>query len=163
MLDLFGKGPKADQLLRSGIAKMKAALGPNDPKLADALIDLGTALDGQSRFKDAQATIQDAIRIASRRLPPDDPLVVRAKSALGMVLADSGSYEKAIAVLEPLLKFQSGQESTYAFTALAVSEGQTGQRERAEARANLAVVYDALHQPDKAAKFRTELAANQPH
>jgi tetratricopeptide (TPR) repeat protein len=131
MYGMLGKFQKADELLQLGLEKMKAGLGSENPRVADSLIQIGLLRDEQAQFKDAERLVREGLNIASRHLPPDDPTVLRAKSALGIVLKDSGSYDKAIAVLEPLVKVPpTGDEGSYileeTLTALAAAEVNAG-------------------------------------
>ena len=137
MYQMLGKFVKADELLRLGLDKMKVALGPENPKVAESLIQLGLLRDEQTQFKDAERLIREGLNLASRHLPQEDPTVLKAKSALGRLLADSGSYDKAIAVLDPLVKLSpTGEEGTYilldSLRALAPAEAHTGHLELAE-------------------------------
>jgi tetratricopeptide (TPR) repeat protein len=147
MYRMLGKFQQADNLMRLGIERMKMAVGPENPKVADDLIDLGLSRGDQAQFKDAERLIREGLSLASRHLPPGDPAVLRAKSALGVVLSDSGSYDQAIALLDPLVKLQpGGQEDQYilvdSLPALASAEADTGHLDIAESLDRRALALD---------------------
>jgi serine/threonine-protein kinase len=145
MYDMLGKHQKADGLLHLALEKTKVALGPDHPKVIDALVQLGISANGQAQFKDAERWIREGLNLAAGRLPPGDPTVLRAKSTLGMVLTDGGSFEKAVAILEPLAKLPVSEDGTYKLTALAVSKGRTGHPEIAESLDRQALAWDRKH------------------
>jgi tetratricopeptide (TPR) repeat protein len=137
MYRMLGKFEKADELLRLGLDKMKVALGPDNPKVADSLIQMGLSRLDQAQFKDAERLIRAGLDVAGRHRSPEDPVVLRGKAALGRVLAESGSYDKAIAVLDPIVKLTpTGEDGTYilveSLPALAVAQQSTGHFDVAE-------------------------------
>jgi eukaryotic-like serine/threonine-protein kinase len=113
MYGMLGRYQRADELLRLALQKMKSALGPEDTRIVDGLIQLGMLRGDQDNPKEAERLVTEGLNLASRHLPGNDPSVVRAKVALGRALVQSGSYDKAIAVLRPLIDIRpSGEEGT---------------------------------------------------
>jgi serine/threonine-protein kinase len=104
MYRLLGNYRQADEMLRLALERMKSAVGSEDIKNVDFMLQLGALRGDEGQTKEALRMVQDGLNLASRHLPPDDTTVVSAKSALGRVLFQSGAYDKAIAVLEPLTK-----------------------------------------------------------
>ena len=116
MYRLLGRYQKSDELLGLALQKMKGTLSPDDPRIVDALIQLGALRGDQSNPKEAERLVREALSLAGRRFPPADPVVVSAQSALGRVLVQGGSYDQGIAVLDPLMKIQpSGEEGMDTF------------------------------------------------
>ena len=80
-----------------------------------ALVQLGLLRGNQAQTVEAEKLIRQALDLADRlRLKPDDPILVNAASSLGKVLVQAGSYDKAIAILEPLvlpIAFERGRNS----------------------------------------------------
>lgn len=147
MYMMLGKFQKADELLRLGLEKTKLAVGPENPKVADSLVQMGRLRGAQAQFQEAERLIKEGLDLASRHLPPDHPTVLRAKVALGVVLANSGAYSKAIALLDPLVKRPPpGEEGTYilleSLPALAVSEHDNGHPEISESLNRRALALD---------------------
>lgn len=144
---MLGKFQQSDELLRLALEKRKVALGSENPKVADTLIQMGLSRGEQTRFKDAERLIREGLDIANRHLPPDDPTVLKAKSALGVVLGESGSYEKAIALLTPIVQRPpTGEEVTYiladSLPPLASAEQNTGHIDVAESLNRRALALD---------------------
>ena len=151
MYGSLGKLPQAGKLMELSLGKMKAARGPEDPRVAEILVETGSLQGEEARFKDAEKAIREGLNLASRRLPAGDPQVLRAKSALGVLLFESGSYDQAIAVLDPLVKLDpGGEEGQYilvdSLPALAGAEMDTGHLDVAESyyRQALAVTRQLL-------------------
>jgi tetratricopeptide (TPR) repeat protein/predicted Ser/Thr protein kinase len=147
MYQMLGKFPKADQLLHLALERMKVALGPQNPKIAEILIELALLRSDQGQYKDAESMAQKAVEIASRHLPPTAPAVVRAKTALGRVLAERGPSDKAIALLEPLVKIPPSAEEgpnilLESIRALAYAELTAGQYEVSESMYRRALILD---------------------
>jgi len=147
MYQRLGKFQQSNELLQLGLEKRQAALGAENPKVADSLIKMGLSRGEQTQFKDAERLIREGLDIATRHLPPDDLTVLRARSALGVVLAESGSYDKAIALLNPIVKRPpTGEEGTYilldSLPPLAVAEQNTGHIDVAESLNRRALALD---------------------
>lgn len=112
MYNQLGNFPESDRLLFLALEKMKAARGPEDPRVAGILVKIGILRGDRSQFKDAERFAQDGLAMTERHAAANDPLVIQAKSVLGRVAAQSGSFEKAIAMLEPLVKIRpEGEEA----------------------------------------------------
>jgi serine/threonine protein kinase/tetratricopeptide (TPR) repeat protein len=144
---MVGKFQQSNELLRLGLEKRKVTLGPENPKVADSLIEMGLSRGEQTQFKNAERLIREGLDIATRHLPPDDLTVLRARSALGVVLAESGSYDKAIALLSPIVKRPpTGEEGTYilldSLPPLAAAEQNTGHIDVAESLNRRALALD---------------------
>ncbi|MFN7992560.1 MAG: serine/threonine-protein kinase [Bryobacteraceae bacterium] len=135
--DMLGSFQESERLLRLALDRMKTALGPEDPKIAEVLLKLGILRGDQSQIGDALRFAQDGLTLALRHAAPQDRIVVEARSVLGRVTAQSGSFEKAIAILEPLVgQPVSGEEATYNLadnlTVLGVCSYELGRIEKAE-------------------------------
>jgi eukaryotic-like serine/threonine-protein kinase len=102
MYELLGRFEKADRSLHLALDKTKAAFGAESPEAANALVPIALLRGDQGDYKEAERLVREALDSLNHRLPGDDPAVVEAKSVLGRVLAQGGSYEKAAAILEPI-------------------------------------------------------------
>lgn len=147
MYEVLGDFQKADGLLRAGLDKMKAAWGPENPKVADALAQLGTLRGDQAQYKDAERLVREGLNLATRHLPPDDPTVVETKATLGRVMAQSGSFESAIAILDPIVRLRpSGEDGNYTLSqslaALAIAHYYAGHYAVAESLDRRLLVLD---------------------
>jgi serine/threonine-protein kinase len=134
----LGKLPQAERLLQSAVERMKAGAGPEDARVADAMLQLGLLRGDQARFKDAEQWMRQGLDVASRRLPPGDPEVLKAHWALGQIMAQSGAYDQAITVLDPLVHMKpsgvGAADVTLAdsLTALGYARQYTGRFDLAE-------------------------------
>jgi serine/threonine-protein kinase len=147
MYRLLGRYQNADGLLRSALEKMKTTLSPDDPKVIDGLLQLGALRGDESQSKEAEQLVGKALSLASRNRAPDDPVVIEAKSALGRVLVQSGSYDKAIAILQPIVKIQPSTDEAMdnlleSLTALGIAEHFTGHYDLAESLNRRALALD---------------------
>jgi eukaryotic-like serine/threonine-protein kinase len=146
MYDRLGQFQKAEKLLPLALEETKAALGAENPRVAKLLIELGTLRGDQAQPKEAERLVREAVDLASRHLPADDPLVLQANAVLGRVLVEGGSYDKAIAILEPIARRQPSGEAAYAvrdsLSTLAVAEQYTGHLDVAESSSRRVVALD---------------------
>jgi len=115
-----------------------------------ALLNLGEVYLAKKDYPRAEHSYREALARFIEKLPPGHPSTAIAQARLGHVLVLEKQYKKAE---EQLL---AGYE---------VLTKQPGpQASRIEnARKDLLTVYEALHQPSEASKFRAELAANAPN
>jgi serine/threonine-protein kinase len=102
MYDALGRFEKADRSLHLALEKTQVVFGPSSPEAARALAQIGRLRGDQADYKQAERLIREALDSLTRSLPRDAPAVVEAKSYLGRVLSQSGSYAEAIAILEPI-------------------------------------------------------------
>lgn len=129
--------PKAESFLRSGLEKSKA-LGAETRRTMSALVQFGSLRGDQAQFPEAERLFHEALDLARRlHLAADDPLLVNAQAELGKVLIESAAYDKAIALLEPIVRRPaSGEEAMVnlqeAISYLAVAEQYTGHYDTSE-------------------------------
>jgi len=64
----------------------------------------------QSQVAEAERLIREGLAMDGRHLPPNDPAVLRAESALGRVLEDRGAYDEAVKTLDETVRLQSAQK-----------------------------------------------------
>ncbi len=162
MYERLGKFQKSDELLRLSIQTTKAAVGPDDPRVAEGLIQLGLLREDQANMKDAERLLRQGIELLSRRSAPNDPAVVEAKADLGSVMAERGLYDEAAALVRPLIEIPpKGEEGTSALlkslTALASIELSAGQYTAAEGLLRRALVLDRRIYGNEHPRVATEL------
>jgi serine/threonine-protein kinase len=110
MYEVLGNYPKADALLRASLDKIKAALGPDDPKVAESLLQLAVLRGDQAQYKEAERLARLGLDVASRHSSLDSIPVLQAKVALARVLIQSSSYDKVAALLDPIVRVQPANE-----------------------------------------------------
>jgi len=147
MYEQLNRYSKADEFLRLGLDKSKA-LGAETPRTLDALAQLGLLRGDQAQYPEAERLLRQALDVAGRlHLSPDDPRLVNAQAGLGRVLVQSGAYQKAILLLEPIVRrpASSGEamiNQAEALTSLSVAEQYTGKYAAAESHNRQALALD---------------------
>ena len=110
----------------------------------------GTIFIKKEQYDRAEPLLRETVKALTERSLPGNLSVGGAQALLGRVLLREKHYR------------ESGEQLTAAYAILAKQPGTSYLKMLQQTREDLATVYEALHQPDKAAKFRTELVANQP-
>ena len=99
----LGSLNRADTLLGRALERRRAVFGGESPEAAGSLVALGGLRLRQARLQEAEALVREGVRMASTTLPPEHPLVLEAKTALGRVLQEKGDYPGAVAILEEVV------------------------------------------------------------
>jgi serine/threonine protein kinase/Tfp pilus assembly protein PilF len=105
----LGRFDAAEPLLRSSVELQTNVTGRDDPDTAGRLISLGMLRLDEGKVQEAEQLVRQGLAIDRRHLPPRDPAIARAESALGHVLEDHGAYPEAVNVLSDALQVQSAQ------------------------------------------------------
>jgi eukaryotic-like serine/threonine-protein kinase len=145
-----GEFDEAERGYKQEVGIYRAVYGEQHQFTAVALSSLGEVYLKKGEFPRAEALFRDAIQRLSAKSGSDPVYRGTALVRLGRALLRQKRYEEA----EP--------QTRAGYELLAKTTGASSEWLR-KGREDLATLYDALHQPDKAAKFRAELAANQPH
>jgi len=99
----LGSLDRADTLLGRALERRRVVFGGESPEAAGSLVALGGLRLRQARLQEAEALVREGLRMASTTLPPEHPLVLEAKTALGRVLQEKGDYPGAVAILEEVV------------------------------------------------------------
>lgn len=113
-----------------------------------ALANLGGVYVEEKQYERAEKLFREALQIYSQTLPPDHLNVGITRARLGRALLRQGRY------VEAEVESRTGYEILTKQTGPAASWLQN-------ARKDLTEEYDALKQPEKAAKIRAELAGSE--
>lgn len=137
MYDMLNDFKKSDRLLALALDKDTLARGPNDITVADLLIMRGIVLSDEGQYKEAQQSVRQGLALASSQLPHDDPEVYFARAGLGRILGDSGAYNEAAEVLQPILDWKpandfQAQTLSESLASLGVAKYSMGQYQEAE-------------------------------
>ncbi len=100
----LGNLPRADSLLRLALDRRRALYGPSNPDVAASLIALGDLRIDQAQLEDAERVIRQGVTMAQASLEPNDPAMVHALAELGRVLEERGSYDKAIPIMQDVVR-----------------------------------------------------------
>jgi eukaryotic-like serine/threonine-protein kinase len=104
----LGDLDRANSLLQSALDRRRASFGPNNAEVAESEVQLGLLRSDQAKFADAERLVREGLAISERTLPPGHPQIAAATNALGKVLEDRGSYNRAIRVLNEAVRLRSG-------------------------------------------------------
>ena len=117
----LGNLPRADSLMRLALDKHRALYGPNHRDVGANLVALGLLRIDQARFEEAERFIRDGLAVAQSTLPHSDPSIATADAALGRVLQERGQYDKAIPVLQDVVRLYELPEAASGTRDLAAS------------------------------------------
>ncbi len=103
----LGKYDQADSLLRSALDQRKSLFGADSAEVAESLTALSLLRSDQARLEEAQQLAEQGLAMSKRHLPPKHPAIAKATLAYGKVLAERGSYDQAIKVLNEAVRLES--------------------------------------------------------
>ncbi len=178
---------EAEGLLEEALAIQERVFGPDHPRVASAVNDLGAVALRRTKFDDAEAAFRKMADIYRKAYPDGHYLVGIALSNLASVyqareehVAAERLYREAIQIygetLEPdhlntgiariklgrsLLRqsrYAEAEQETRAGYEILTQQTDPSVSWLKQARVDLLAAYDALKQPEKAAKLRAELA-----
>jgi serine/threonine-protein kinase len=127
----------------------RSAYGEQHQFTALALANLATVYLKEEQYDRAEQVFRDVLQIYNRVLPAGHVNTAIAQIKLGRVLVRQNRYREA-------------EEHTLAGYEILAKQASPSLDYLQGARSDLVKIYEALQQPDKATKFRAELAANQP-
>jgi len=185
-----GKLDEAAGLLQQALAIQEKVYGKVHPRVAGTLNELGKIAQRRGQLDEAETELSRAVEIYKSVYKGKHYYIGIALSNLAGVLVDRKEYGRAEKLFQEALQIYSQtlaldhQNVGIAHTRLgraflrdhhypeAEAEIRTGYDILAKqsnppqiwlqnARTDLSEVYEALHQPEKASKFRAELAANE--
>jgi serine/threonine protein kinase/tetratricopeptide (TPR) repeat protein len=142
-----GRLDEAEAELRRAVEIYKSIYAGKHYYIGVALSNLAGVLVDRKEYARAEKLFQEALQIYSQTLAPDHQNVGIAHTRLGRALLRDRRYAEAEAEIRigyDILAKQSNPPQIWL----------------QNARTDLSEVYDALHQPEKASKFRAELTAN---
>lgn len=178
---------EAATLLKQSLAILEHAYGPVHPRVAFALNELGNVAKRQGNLDDAEGAFRREIEIYRSVYHDKHYLIALAMSNLGGVYAQRKQYVRAEQLFREALQRYSGliapDHVNVAIAHVRLGNALLGQKRYAEAevesrtgyeilskkvspsvnwlkvaREDLAAEYDALKQPENAARFKNELA-----
>jgi serine/threonine-protein kinase len=127
----------------------RSAYGNQHQFTAQALGNLAAVYQKKEHYARAEGVLREALQIYSRVLPAGHLNTGITQIRLGRALVSQK-------------RFQEAEEHTLAGYDIITKQANPSIDYLQGARADLGRIYDALGQPEKAAKFREELGANQP-
>jgi serine/threonine protein kinase len=117
----LGNFPRADSLITLALERRRALFGAAHPDVAASLVALGELRIDQAKFEDAERLIREGLDVAKRTLALTDAGVASASAALGHVLQERGQYDKAIPVLEEVVRIRQAKQEPSAEIARSLS------------------------------------------
>ena len=144
-----GRPDEAEADFRRMAEIYRSAYGEKDVHTAAALSRFGELSLARGQYPRAEQFFQQSVQRFSETLSPDNLKTGIARVELGSVLIHE-------------LRYQDAETQLLAGYQIIISQGHSSSQEAMDARRNLVALYEALHQPERAAKFRAELAAGEP-
>lgn len=141
-----GQLDEAEARFRRMVEIYKRAYGERHYRYSLALANLASVYLAKKEYLRAEMLFRDAIRHYREALSPEHLYVGIAEIKLGRALNGQKRYKEA----------ESHELNGYRILASQTSPSVTWLR---SARQDLVTIYEALHQPDKAARYRAELAS----
>jgi serine/threonine-protein kinase len=143
-----GKPREAEADFSRMAAIYQAVYGDGDPRTATALAYLAGIYTDERQYARAEQLLRDVVRRFSAALPAGHLHAGTARIRLGRVLLREKRYADA-------------EGESLAGYEIVMKQSSPPAKWLQSAREDLVAVYDALHQPEKAAKFRAEMAAGR--
>ena len=185
-----GKLDEASSTLSEALRIQEKVLGPSHPRVAGTLNELGKIAQRRGHLDEAERDLMRAVEIYKSAYNGKHYYIGVAESNLAGVLVDEKHYQEAERLFgEALQMYKQTLAPEHQLFGIAhvrlgrallrdhkyvqaETESQLGYELLSRqatpppswmqnARTDLAEIYDALHRPDKAARFRSELAANE--
>jgi len=183
---------EASARLKESLGIQRHAYGGSHPRIASTLNELGKVAQQQGKLNDAEADFNQAAKIYRAAYAGKHYYIGIALSNLAAVYAEKKQYDRAERLFHEVLQLY-GQTLSPGHQLVGIAKVRLGralvQQHRyadaeieslagyeilmkqstppgnwlQNARTDLAAIYEALKQPEKAARFRAELAkANEP-
>jgi serine/threonine protein kinase/predicted Zn-dependent protease len=143
-----GQFAKAETVYRDSLTHVRRQFGPDDPRTARVLAQLGDNLLKQKKFRDAESLLRRCLKVREAK-QPDEWNTFNARSMLGEALAGQKKYAEA----EPLL-LQGYQGIEQRQDKIASTYRQLRLREALE---RLVRLYEDTGQKEKADDWRKKL------
>jgi serine/threonine-protein kinase len=145
----LGKQDEAEAYFVRMAAIYRSVYGDQHQLTALALVNLASVYLKTEQYSRAERLLRDAIQVYARVLPAGHLNTAIAQIKLGRALVRQKRYQEA-------------EEHTLAGYAILTKQASPSLDFLQGARADLVRIYDALGPREKATRFRTELAANEP-
>jgi len=139
----------AEDDFRQVISLYRAAYGAGDYRVGVGMSNLGDLYLRTRQYPDAERLLRQAIDLWKKVLPAGNIRIGEGQVRLGRALLGQHRYEEAL---------------TQSLAGYEILQKQTTPQASAlkSVRQDLAAIYTALHQPEKAKTYQAELAAIQP-
>jgi eukaryotic-like serine/threonine-protein kinase len=179
---------EAATLLQQALAVQERVYGPMHPRVASALNDLGKVAQSRGQLDEAEADFRRMAEIYRSVYQDHHYLIAVALSNLGSVYLEKKQYARAEQLFREVIqrftdtlsadhlntgiarmklgkalllerRYAEAEQETLAGYQILAKQPAPNMGLLVKARQDLVEEYDALNQPDKAAKVRAELAA----
>jgi serine/threonine-protein kinase len=103
----LGRLDRADSLLGLAVERRTSLFGRDSVETADSLVALGLLRIDQEKLPEAEQLVRESLAATKRHVPRDDASLAKPTTALGRVLEERGSYDRAVPVLEEAVKLSA--------------------------------------------------------
>ena len=131
-------------MIRSQLERFEAALGPDDPKLASALLNVGTHELCEGEYDEAEQKFSRALGILERSRGPEHPEVADGLSRLAAVCRIRERYDEAERHLERALRILTASPGSEGARASLVEQHATLRAARGDVDGAEALYREAL-------------------
>ncbi|KAF2185806.1 hypothetical protein K469DRAFT_707474 [Zopfia rhizophila CBS 207.26] len=100
---------------RQALEGYKKVLGPEHSDTLTSINNLGSALERQNKYEEAEAMHQRALEGREKMLGPEHPHTLASISNLGTVLERQGKYEKAEELVVQVIAWGRASGHTYQY------------------------------------------------
>ena len=179
---------EAIELIEQALAIQEHVYGPDHPRVANVLNELGTVALQRGKFDEAESRFRRMVEIYQKAYGEHHYQTVLASANLASVFLARDDYARAEQMLEKVVQGYTetlsadhlytgiahiklgralaglkryGEAESHTLTGYRILTKQTSPSVTwlESARKTLVTIYEALNQPEQAARFRTELAA----
>ncbi len=102
----LGQFDKANAMIEAGLNERRNLRELSAADIGESEIALGLLRSDQARLNEAERLVRSGLARVTSALPPRDPAVVKAITALGEVLEIKGDYKQGIALMEAAVRTQ---------------------------------------------------------
>ena len=118
-----GKQKEAIAELQRAVDQGRAALGPDDTRIATMLVTLGVALRNSGQLTEARSRLQEALGIVERKLGPMHPVVANTLYQLSSIHRRLGNFDLA---WDTALRALAAREAVFGAGGLPVARSLNG-------------------------------------
>jgi tetratricopeptide (TPR) repeat protein len=127
-----GRNTEADLMLHRALEGLEEMLGPDHPRVAEVLNNLGVSKDRVSEYASAKGFFEQALAIKERAFPEDSPKLASSIINLAEMCEKLNEYDEAASLYDRAVSMGDHQYVIYALKRYAKVLRKRGDNTRAE-------------------------------